>query len=364
MVRLGGSMQLAAYESDAHNAPTSVPGDRVIELLPWANPETLARALDRMIESKPDEPERFYVRGLIRLSLGQRSLADEDFIEALRLGHRDPKLIDRLVEDDAIFEDALEQLQLQSWSDHEPAAVILRIHRAARLARQHQWRAAADVFGDAAESSPNDQGLRRYQMLALLAAGEFEAFDGIREAVQKPILALGDPDAPDTIGPGRSGRASLAALAPGARETSIVSRPAPDRLLDEISGRNGHPFDQSLTSRGHASGFRLELRRDQTLIERHPGISRADGLKILGALLYRAGQFDEAKSALEEKIRLSSGESTPQDWAFLSLTLHRLGRRSEALQWLGRFRGLARVTTPWRSGTSWRSAYCKARPKP
>jgi hypothetical protein len=141
------------------------------------------------------------------------------------------------------------------------------------------------------------------------------------------------------IGPGWVYRAAwLAALAPGRAEDFDGYFLEPRIALDEISRMAQHLSDNDGISFDQETGFHLELRSVQGLLERRPPVSRASALRSLGALLYRAGRFDEAKSALEERIRLSSGESTPQDWAFLSLILHRLGRRGEALQWLGRFR--------------------------
>lgn len=58
----------------------------------------------------------------------------------------------------------------------------------------------------------------------------------------------------------------------------------------------------------------------------------------LGAVLYRAGRFNEAIGRLEEGIRLRGGVSLPQEWAFLAMTHHRLGHRDEALRWLDRLR--------------------------
>jgi tetratricopeptide (TPR) repeat protein/roadblock/LC7 domain-containing protein len=63
----------------------------------------------------------------------------------------------------------------------------------------------------------------------------------------------------------------------------------------------------------------------------------------LGAILYRAGRFDEARQKLEETNRLaSSGEqraSTPAyTWYFLAMTHHRLGHADEAKKWFDKAR--------------------------
>jgi tetratricopeptide (TPR) repeat protein len=55
----------------------------------------------------------------------------------------------------------------------------------------------------------------------------------------------------------------------------------------------------------------------------------------LGALLYRAGQFDAALSELQESIRLQGDSGgTPYDWLFLAMVHQRQGRTDEAQQWL------------------------------
>lgn len=61
-------------------------------------------------------------------------------------------------------------------------------------------------------------------------------------------------------------------------------------------------------------------------------------LNTLGAVLYRAGRFEDAIHRLEEGIQLRNGESLPQDWVFLAMAHHRLGHRDEARRWLDRLR--------------------------
>jgi len=61
-------------------------------------------------------------------------------------------------------------------------------------------------------------------------------------------------------------------------------------------------------------------------------------LNVLGATLYRAGQFEASIRRQQEGIQKQRGESTPQDWAFLAMAHHQLGQRAEALRWLDRVR--------------------------
>ncbi len=62
----------------------------------------------------------------------------------------------------------------------------------------------------------------------------------------------------------------------------------------------------------------------------------------LGAVLYRAGRFAEARKALTESDRLlretadKQGTSPAYGWYFLAMTYHRLGDSEQARHWLGR----------------------------
>ena len=63
-------------------------------------------------------------------------------------------------------------------------------------------------------------------------------------------------------------------------------------------------------------------------------------LNTLGAVLYRAGRFDEALARLSEADALvqepseASKSSPAYTWFFLAMTQHRLGHADEAKQWL------------------------------
>ncbi len=50
----------------------------------------------------------------------------------------------------------------------------------------------------------------------------------------------------------------------------------------------------------------------------------------LGAVLYRAGRFEEAREKLQEAVRLNEGNEAPEDALFMAMTEHRLGHDSEA----------------------------------
>jgi hypothetical protein len=75
----------------------------------------------------------------------------------------------------------------------------------------------------------------------------------------------------------------------------------------------------------------------------------ANQLNTLGALLYRAGRYEEAVKRLEEAIARRDKVGTVHDWLFLALAHQRLGHADEARKWLDRaVRALGKDT-----GGSW-----------
>ena len=70
-----------------------------------------------------------------------------------------------------------------------------------------------------------------------------------------------------------------------------------------------------------------------------PAQNRHMFLNTLGALLYRAGRHRDAIDRLMEGIRLREGrQEVPEDWVFLAMAAHRLGRREESLGWMKKLR--------------------------
>ncbi len=73
--------------------------------------------------------------------------------------------------------------------------------------------------------------------------------------------------------------------------------------------------------------------------------ARPDVLNTLGAILYRAGRYQEAVARLRESIQAKGGKGLPQDWVFLALAQHRLGETTEARQLLDKVKQ-AKVADP------------------
>jgi eukaryotic-like serine/threonine-protein kinase len=155
-------------------------------------------------------------------------------------------------------------------------------------------RAAVD-FAGAIQALPENFPLRYPQILLLLNQGDRA---GLRRACSDLLARYGtvtDPSAANTV-------AWSCALGPDA----VADRDVPVRLAEAA-------------------------------LAAYPPARKSLVMNTLGAALYRAGRFEESIHLLEEGIRKRGGESLPQDWPFLALACHRLGRRAEALRWLNRF---------------------------
>jgi tetratricopeptide (TPR) repeat protein len=57
-------------------------------------------------------------------------------------------------------------------------------------------------------------------------------------------------------------------------------------------------------------------------------------LNTLGAILYRAGRFEEAVRQLRRSVEVHGADGTPHDALFLAMAHHQLGHAEEAQRWL------------------------------
>jgi WD40 repeat protein/tetratricopeptide (TPR) repeat protein len=80
----------------------------------------------------------------------------------------------------------------------------------------------------------------------------------------------------------------------------------------------------------------VPVRLAEAALKGAPENNRANYLIALGAVLYRAGRFDEAVRRLEESLQHPSLESRHEYSAFLAMVHHRLGHPDEARRWLDR----------------------------
>jgi WD40 repeat protein/tetratricopeptide (TPR) repeat protein/tRNA A-37 threonylcarbamoyl transferase component Bud32 len=162
------------------------------------------------------------------------------------------------------------------------------------LSRGHPDQAAL-VLAEAVRHLPDNLGLRTHEVSALVAIGDLS---GWRRAIAETLDRYGATTVPHAA----NNAAWTCALGP------------------------------ATTAEAGAA-----VRLAEIAVDRSEGTSRANNLNTLGAVLYRAGRFDEAIGRLEEGIQLRGGESVPQDWVFLSMAHFRLGHRDEARRWLDCF---------------------------
>jgi WD40 repeat protein/serine/threonine protein kinase/tetratricopeptide (TPR) repeat protein len=83
---------------------------------------------------------------------------------------------------------------------------------------------------------------------------------------------------------------------------------------------------------GTAADTARAVKLAERLVAADPG--SANSLNTLGAVLYRAGRFDEARQRLDEGRKARAGEETVHDWLFLAMAHHHLGHVKEARHWL------------------------------
>jgi tetratricopeptide (TPR) repeat protein len=207
---------------------------------------------------------------------------------------------------EAAYLEAVRARPLDAGWDYNSAWVALtRFY----IARGRPERAVAEL-GAAVSRWPDDLGLRVWHCLALLAAGD-------RVGWERAIAGLLDRFQ-DSMHP-RWG---------GADKVAWVCAQGPYPLPDpEVPVRLAEAAIRNATEAGldfKASGFQATL----------------------GAVLYRAGRYDEAIRRLEEQRQAQGNVGLPATWAFLAMAHHRLGDREEALRWLDQLRQFQLSTNP------------------
>src|SRR5262249_10343866 len=89
----------------------------------------------------------------------------------------------------------------------------------------------------------------------------------------------------------------------------------------------------------------------------------APHLHLLGAALYRAGQYEEARKTLQEAVQLQGNGGDAASWLFLAMTLQHLGRPAEARTWFDKaetWLKTARLDN-WEEKTRWRLLHEEAK---
>jgi WD40 repeat protein/tetratricopeptide (TPR) repeat protein/tRNA A-37 threonylcarbamoyl transferase component Bud32 len=177
------------------------------------------------------------------------------------------------------------------------AAFLLR--RAEEHARQGRWEKAADAFAAASARGPIPAATWQAYLLVRLRLGDL---DNYRRLCAKLVQAV-PPEAHLA-----NAVAWMCALGPDA---------VPD--------------------------FQPLLRRVETAAAQVPAAAKHDVLNTVGALLYRAGRYQDAIDRLQEGIAANKGQGVFEDFAFLAMAMQRLGRTEEAKRWLEQVRAQKRT---------------------
>jgi serine/threonine protein kinase/WD40 repeat protein len=174
----------------------------------------------------------------------------------------------------------------------EPAPWLEPLERGESSARAGRWDEAASAFDEAIAAGAPDVEARARRLLVRRARTGAAAY---REACRELLRDFAAADLPPRI-------ANLLAWS-CALDDGVVEDYAPLVRLAE-SAVVGRPSQ--------------------------------DRLNTLGALLYRAGRFEEAVRQLQRSVEMHGAGGTPYDALFLALAHHRLGRREEARRWFRR----------------------------
>jgi tetratricopeptide (TPR) repeat protein len=180
----------------------------------------------------------------------------------------------------------------------------LWLRRGQAEAERGKWDRAAADLGKAIGLGRNEADVAHQHAVALLGAGDRE---GYRHACARLARRLGGSD-------------DEAALSLVARSCTLAADAVPD--------------------------LQPQVRRAEQTVGANP--RSAPELVRLGALLYRAGQFEPAVRRLEEAARLGGEGPAPRGWLFLAMANQRLGRGTEARKWLDRAAaGAGSPSVPW-----------------
>jgi WD40 repeat protein len=140
-------------------------------------------------------------------------------------------------------------------------------------------------------------------------------------------------------------------LSPAARR---VAQRLADASQEDANALNEASWKVALSRVANEAACRLALRQAQAACKLEP--NNADHLNTLGAALYRAKQFEDARAALLRAYGMRKKEERERAWedlGFLAMACHELGRAGEARDYLQRLRGLAKVPAATQRGTGY-----------
>jgi eukaryotic-like serine/threonine-protein kinase len=264
----------------------------------WAEAEV---AFTDVIRARPLLSSAWIERGQFYFLRSEPEKAAADFAHALMLEGRGISVPDTVAASSELTDRVLRMLPV----DAAAIAAEVRLKRVFYLVREQQPDAAREVLAGVATLAEHDAELSKN----LLERGRLFAVFGFSAQVAALVRAHGRSEDPATA----NSLAWYCALAPTAISDSASPVILAERALDGFDADTKHA-----------------------------------ALNTLGAVLYRAGRFQEAIQRLEEAKTARKDADEPLDWPFLALAHHRLGHREEARRWLEKLRIRRPSTDPRR----------------
>jgi WD40 repeat protein/tetratricopeptide (TPR) repeat protein len=285
----------AASESEVEQDRSATLLDAAYYQLVQMRWDAAAAGYARVIERNPRSGEAWYGRGRARAMLKEWDAAEADLSKAIELR---PDYAPSWVERSAVrlalgrpeesLTDASRAIELGASSPQ------LRSRKGSLLARSGRWPEAAAEYERAVSQQPDNRSLLQPLAIAQLASGDLEGYKRTcRQGIER-FTGSTDRGAANDV-------AWLCALGPDA--------------LPDFAGA-------------------VALARTAVAAPSGEATNRQSLLNTLGAVLYRAGQHQEAISTLNEALDAHGSGGTAWDWVFLAMAHHRLGEADEARRWL------------------------------
>ena len=248
------------------------------------------------------------------------------------MGNRDTDVVDKIAGNDALFVRVMKELSRSApIADTWAAEVPLRLERAKRLVDWKDIPQAATEYRIALDRGWTPDLTYENAARAFLWIGDVSSYRIFCTNLLSSYERLPHPAWVDN-----NTLAWVYVLGPGALADMSIPVQLAEAALNSLDIEGRSDQTDPLTFLGAEEVDALKKRVETIRQE-----SRAAVLNTLGAVLFRAGRFEEAIRALEEGIRLRKGGSIPEDWPFLAMAHYRLGHREEARRWIGMFRGNA-----------------------
>jgi tetratricopeptide (TPR) repeat protein len=317
---------------------------RALDAQETGAPYTARWHLDRLIAAHPDDWRLYARRARTRAAEGQWQLAEADYDRAHQHGANEG-LYDWF-EHEAVLSEGNGQITSALWYldralAHRPKSAGLHERRAGLLAvmgksserwaelrkaiesgsgtvllcrlacekaAQGQWQDAVEFYGRARRQGPLPSPHGSLYALACLKANDGAGYRALcADLVMEAGLAVPDHyiSAEEVL--------AILVLAPNALEDYTVALALAERLTGAV-GRN--------LAETEAPSANPQTARD-----------RNSRLGILGAVLYRAGRYQQARQRLQEAVEAHGDGGEFDDWALLCMVNCRLGKKVEAQRW-------------------------------